>query len=107
MSTFQATPQSDLDGRPVLGVKGEIDLASAQALVEAAEAFAAANPGEPVRIDLSDTTFMDSTGLGALINIRNGALERGGELEVTGRSRAVERAFELAGLTDVFGPKGE
>lgn len=107
VSTFQATPQHDLDGRPVLGVKGDIDLASAPALLAAAEEFAAAAPAARLLVDLGDVTFMDSTGLGALITIRNGALERGCDLEVTACSRVAERAFELAGLADIFGLQGK
>ena len=103
VSTFQASTQTDLEGRPVLGVEGDLDLASAQALIEAAEKIAATAPEGPLRLDLAGVTFMDSTGLGALIKVRNAALDRGSELEIVGRSKAAERAFTLAGLDDVFG----
>jgi anti-anti-sigma factor len=48
-------------GNPVISLTNEIDLASAGTVASALEPLVAA--GGPVTIDLSNVTFMDSTGL--------------------------------------------
>jgi anti-sigma B factor antagonist len=52
------------EGRVVLRVSGELDLVSSPIL----EAALADTGGRPVRIDLAELAFMDSTGLRALLS---------------------------------------
>jgi anti-sigma B factor antagonist len=52
------------DGRCVLVVAGEIDLATAPQLADAVEE--ATSDADTLDIDLRDTTFIDSTGLAVL-----------------------------------------
>ena len=78
------------------------NLAQAQA-VAAPQLIEAALTSGLLRLDLSEVEFMDSTGLGALITLRNTAHERGDEMELLTVSRAVQRVFALSGLEDVFG----
>ena len=58
-------------------------------------------PGR-LEIDLGDVTFIDSSGLGALISLRNAARESGANLVLVRMSPAVARFFELAGVSDSF-----
>jgi anti-anti-sigma factor len=97
MTSFEATRQTDESGIPYLRVSGALDLAAAPQLIEAALTSGL------LRLDLSEVEFMDSTGLGALITLRNTAHERGDEMELLTVSRAVQRVFALSGLEDVFG----
>ncbi len=55
-------------GRPALTVRGELDLATAPALATAVEAHLAADPSALV-LDLTPTTFMDSSGARELVRI--------------------------------------
>lgn len=86
-------------GRAVLAVGGEVDLATVErfrnALLEA--------QGSPrVVVDLSAVTFMDSSGLNALVAAYH-RVPAGGELRVTGLRTNVRKVFEITGLLALFG----
>ena len=100
MATFQADPTTGANGEPVIVISGDLDLASADAFVDSAAAAVA--DLSVLRLDLSEVTFMDSTGLGALIKVRNAMIERGGSVVLVAASAAVERVLELTGMSDVF-----
>jgi len=100
VTTFQADPAPGTNGEPVISVTGDLDLASAQAFVD--NATASADAASVLRLDLREVTFMDSTGLGALIKIRNLMVDRGGSVVLIGTSPAVDRVLELTGMSDVF-----
>ncbi len=95
MSTFQAIHQTDASGHPLLHVSGELDLAAAPLFLGAA---GGAEDIDPLRLDLSEVTFLDSTGLSALITLRNDVRERGGRIELVALSRAVQKVLTLTGL---------
>jgi anti-anti-sigma factor len=52
-------------GNPVIAFAGELDMATAHAMHTAFEPWIRA--GGPVVVDLSEVTFMDSTGIHALL----------------------------------------
>ncbi len=60
-----------LDGTGVLMVRGEVDMASAGHLTSAMQR--AVSLGVPVAVDLSGVSFMDSSGLHALVRARTAA----------------------------------
>jgi anti-anti-sigma factor len=62
-------------GSPVVALTGEIDMATADAVVAALEPWVQA--GGPVILDMSHVTFMDSTGLHALVMAAKALGERG------------------------------
>jgi anti-sigma B factor antagonist len=68
-------------GRPALSVRGELDLATAPRL---AEAFASQLSQQPqsLVVDLTDTTFLDSSGARQLARIARSAADQGVALEV-------------------------
>ncbi len=55
-----------------------------------------------VVVDLTDVTFIDSSGLGALVGAHRRMLEAGGVLRVVRPPQTVGRAFELTGLDEVL-----
>jgi anti-sigma B factor antagonist len=59
---------SDEAGECVLRVSGEVDLSNVALLREAIESFVASSPPRIV-LDVGDLTFMDSSGLAALLQI--------------------------------------
>jgi anti-sigma B factor antagonist len=97
MSTFEAVKGIDETGQEVLSVVGDVDLATAPKLVDAAAPWA--ESGALVRLDLDGVTFLDSTGVGALLQIRQTALGAGGQLELVNLSASVQRVLEITGLT--------
>jgi anti-sigma B factor antagonist len=88
------------EGVAYLVVTGEVDLANADELREAGEAALTPLAGT-LRIDLSGVTFMDSTGLAALIAVRNKA-EPGHVFILEQPTRRVRRILEITGLHEVF-----
>ena len=91
------------DGTRVISVNGELDLSTTPALEDAlARVAGPAGGGLKVVVDLSGCTFIDSTGLGALI----AAAKRIGELEASLSlviaDQNVLKVFEVTGLDQIF-----
>jgi anti-anti-sigma factor len=82
----------------VLVVSGEIDLATAH-IVER-ELLRAEASHDLVAIDLSRTSFVDSTGIHAIMAAHLRLRERGGRLLVVQGPPQVRHVFELTGLSD-------
>lgn len=101
MATFVL--QHDDSGVPLLRVSGEIDAETAPALLKAASD--AIQALVPLRIELREVAFMDSTGLHALVTIKQSAAEVGSNLHVVRVSAATERLFELTGTRGYFMPE--
>jgi anti-sigma B factor antagonist len=77
---FDVEPTTVL-GRPALSVRGELDLATAPRLAEAVESQLSQRPQSLV-VDLTDTTFLDSSGARQLVRIARRAAEESVALEV-------------------------
>jgi anti-sigma B factor antagonist len=87
------------EGVTFLRISGEVDLATAGELKAAGE-DALSELCSTLRIDLSEVTFLDSTGLGALIHIRNCAEPR--PVILDNPQPPVLRVLEVSGLDQVF-----
>ena len=68
-------------GRPALRVRGELDIATAPRLAEAVESQLSQQPQSLV-VDLTDTTFLDSSGARTLVAAARRAAAAGVSLEV-------------------------
>ncbi|MFI7609176.1 STAS domain-containing protein [Micromonospora sp. NPDC049366] len=85
--------------RPV----GEIDLATADAL-DAALADALGRPGvTEVVVDLTDVTFLDSSGIRALVGAANNARRAGTTLRVVDPQPVVARVLWITGVGGLLG----
>jgi anti-sigma B factor antagonist len=84
--------------RVVIAVSGEVDLASAPQL----EQCLLAHGDGDVTVDLARVSFLDSSGLHALVVARNHLRQRGHELRTINEQDHVRRAIELTGLAQVF-----
>jgi anti-sigma B factor antagonist len=83
----------------VIGVEGELDLASAPRLKEPLEA-ALEDPGCGVVLDMSRVTFMDSTAFRVLSDARR--RHEHVPLAISCRNRNVLRIFKIAGFERSF-----
>jgi anti-anti-sigma factor len=93
--------ESVRDGRHTLALNGELDLAVAAAL----ETTILGLCGEGVtgiELDLSQLTFMDSTGLQAVLHAQELCAEHGCDFLVTPGGGQVQRLLELTGTTAVL-----
>jgi anti-sigma B factor antagonist len=81
----------------VLCAHGELDLATAP---ELRRALASATAGEAVDlvVDLSGVTFVDASGLAALLEAAQGLRSSGGELRLTSPSRMLRRMLAVLDL---------
>lgn len=89
------------DGRYVVAIRGAVDLFAAPELKR--RLMESVNCGAPeIILDLSETEFLDSTGLGALLSAYKRLSSRGGRLVVVPGERSVARVFEITGLDSIL-----
>ncbi|MGY1827067.1 MULTISPECIES: STAS domain-containing protein [unclassified Blastococcus] len=95
--------RTTIAGRPALTVRGELDIATAPRLAEAAEALLAAGP-EGIVVDLAPTAFLDSSGARTLIAVARKAAAAGVELHVVAprSNRPVRLPIDLLELHAVI-----
>lgn len=82
----------------VLAVSGEIDIATAPAVER--ELLRAEESHDLVVLDLSEVSFMDSTGLHMIVASSRRLRESGGRLCVVQGSPQIRRLFEVTQLAD-------
>jgi anti-anti-sigma factor len=82
--------------------RGEIDLVTTVRLNRELDTAADAGP-EWLRIDLSQVTFMDTTGVAVLVKARRRALEEGCRFTVKAASPTIQRLLEITGLATLLG----
>jgi len=98
---FAVTEHSVDAERHVLAVRGEIDLFTApelkQVLAESIEAGRIR-----IIVDLTETTFLDSTALGVLIGAVKRLRSRDGALALVNVDENIAKTFEITGLDQIF-----
>jgi anti-sigma B factor antagonist len=82
----------------VVGVTGELDVASAPALRDALLALLNRGDGASLVVDLRGVTFIDSTGVGSLLRIHHRQTLLGGVVHFVADQPAVLRVFDLMQL---------
>ena len=92
------------DGSTAMVVaSGEIDLSTVDELRSAVTS--AAEGTEKLRLDLTDVEFIDSAGLGGLLELRSTLRSRSVTLEIAAGDGAVRQAMEITGLSELLAPK--
>ena len=85
----------------VVAVRGEIDLFTApelkQKLTDAIE-----GGKSRIVVDLTDTSFLDSTALGVLIGAVKRLRSRDGALVIVNVDQNIAKTFEITGLDQIF-----
>ena len=82
-------------------VAGNLDMAAALQLETRLDALLAAGDVQAVQLDLAQVGFVDSSGLGALLAVRERANQVGIDLAITRISDRVRRILDLTGLADI------
>lgn len=88
----------DLDDLHVVHVYGELDIVGAERVRDALVAAGRST----VAVDLSGLTFIDASGLGAIVEARNSILAEGSGFRAWGATGIVRRAIDLTGLTSLL-----
>ena len=89
-----------LDGAAVLELRGEIDLATAPRLRESV--LQARELGVPVVLDMSLVTFMDSSGINALVRASGVDCGAPSPIQIQRPSDRVRHVLSMTGLDKVF-----
>lgn len=87
---------------PVVKVAGEIDVCTApefKSIINKAVFSGADN----LIIDLTDVSYMDSSGFGTLLGATKRLRPRGGMVNLVGCSEAIERMLKITRLDTIFG----
>ncbi len=101
---FAMRERLDADGKLLVTLLGDLDLAVAEKLSGRLEELKVAR--RPVRLDLSQLTFIDSSGVQALLLALTDARWIGWQLEVAREvSPSVERAAQIVGIAQVLWPQ--
>ena len=85
----------------VLPLEGEIDLHVAPQITASLSTLIAKKPS-PVVVDLSKVSYIDSSGLAALIEAMQKVVKYGGKFALAGLQENVRPIFEIARLDQVF-----
>lgn len=96
--TIEIVPTLD---RVTLRLSGEIDMQTAPLFREAA-LCATRQFSTALHLDMAEVAFMDSTGVGVLVEARRRIDLEGGRLTVVNPSRQVLRVLEVTGIDRLF-----
>ena len=91
----------DSSSTEVIALEGEIDLHQSPHLKQQLAAVIARRPA-CVLVDLGRVTYMDSSGLAALVEAFQRLSNDGGKLGLFGLGQSVRHIFEIARLDQVF-----
>jgi len=91
------------DGTATVTVQGEIDFANADELADCVRDAVLEGSPSTVQVDLQGASFIDSTGLGALIEGYRAASDASVRFVVTNPTATFRRVLVVTGLTDLFG----
>jgi anti-anti-sigma factor len=86
----------------VLTIAGELDIATVPALRRAAYAELDEPDCKTLVFDLSDLAFLDSTGIGSWVEIRERALREGKRLVIRDTPPFVRRVLQIGALDSLF-----
>ena len=98
---FEIADRKVDDDTHIVSVSGEIDLFTAPEFKQRMSAPIDAGRSKLV-VDLSSTTFIDSSSLGVLIGAHRRLKLRGGTLVVVCENEAIAKTFKITGLDGVF-----
>jgi anti-sigma B factor antagonist len=89
------------DGIYLIAVRGHFDLAGVQTFRDEVDRLRELGAVRVV-VDLLETGFIDSTGLGALLYGLRALRAEGGELRIASAGNRIGRIFRITGLDRVF-----
>ena len=85
-----------------LAVSGEVDIDTADGLSQAGLLAVAEHSTRTLVVDLQEVTFMDSTGLKAMLTMRDGATTAGTRMLLRNVSAQVQKILTITGLDQVL-----
>jgi anti-sigma B factor antagonist len=103
-----ASISADPDGAVSIALRGDVDFTTSPAVLQAIRSGLPDDAVSSIRVDLTDVDFMDSSGMGVMVQILRLAEEAGALLQVEHPNRNVLDQLQLSGLAELLGlPAGE
>lgn len=101
LGALRVETQSAEGSGVVVQLAGELDLSTVAVFVDAIDDVLEDRP-RSVELDLSDLTFIDSSGVGAYVTAFRRARAQGTNLSLGARSSLVQRVLELSGVEEAL-----
>ncbi len=92
---------ADVEGQPVVRVSGEVDLRTSPQLREALLNVLESRPRRLI-VDLAEVRYMDSSGVGTMVEIKRLIERNGGRIVLAGLQPRVRSVFEVTQLDRFF-----
>jgi len=89
------------DGGGIVGIIGEVDADNCDSMAE--QVLAADRDTPNLVLDLTELTFLDSSGISAFLGLKSTLEEQDRSLQLQGPTDSVRRVLEITGLTQIFG----
>ncbi|MBQ0904988.1 STAS domain-containing protein [Micromonospora sp. U21] len=102
MGNFTISTSLAADGTSTIHVRGDIDIAASKDLKAALMNEVRRRRPPSLVVDMLQVTFMDSTGLAALLSAQRAARGLGTSLVVREVSTFIERQLRMAGIYEVL-----
>ena len=99
---FALTVRANDGGSVVVALAGDFDGNGVEEFRSCIDELIDSSNGAVLIVDLSDVTFIDSSGICALLEARRLVTREHRELQFEHLSAPASRLFELTGLTDVL-----
>jgi anti-sigma B factor antagonist len=90
----------DEDGFRVVSLSGDVDLQNSQTLKK--ELLDAVGAGKPVVVEMSQVSYIDSSGVASLVEAYQTARKKNSSFALAGLSASAQRVLQLARLDRVF-----
>ena len=84
-------------------LRGDVDFTTSPAVLQTIRAGMPDEAVSSIRVDLADVGFMDSSGMGVMVQILRLAEESGAALQVEHSNRNVHDQLQLSGLAELLG----
>jgi len=101
MTSLEIT-RAESDGVPVLRLKGRLTLGEGSRALRASISDIAVEGHKYVLLDLGEVSYIDSSGLGALVAGYNSVKLRGGTVGLFRVPKRVQDLLEMSGLAAIF-----
>jgi anti-anti-sigma factor len=88
----------------VVSLDGELDIATAPALMDTVTRLLSANTVEQLQVDLGEVRFLDSSGVRALLQARNAVEAGGAAFAVSRPSEFVSEVLRMAAVDHLLAP---
>lgn len=98
-----ASVSTEPSGELLVVLRGDIDFTSSASVMQVVRGGAVNTPRCDIRVDLSEVSFMDSSGIGVLVQLLNLAEEWGVRLRLEHPVSKVTDQLQMAGLAELFG----